>query len=480
MSEADLHLKDLLAFYVDKCHKELLSFSEDPVQVDSMQAAIKRTREIVLMMSCMIGAVTPGHIEAIRKISQIKLVAENEAAQMLRVGEDMALLRIWLKSAPDSQWNVADAIRILRTGKATPSSCFPEMTSDLLRSAKKPFVVPSIYPSNAESIRRILRTRVYSQFQRAKQEAPFVPERVTLSFNDEDDSVNISSLSEFFFKGIFDGRRWTIIEAQILDDVKGKQQCRQILQALSESSLAEMCSAALRMATAQKLKLFQDEAVSLINEPWSSIHSVTKSKAGIGNGFTLGLYKKLTPLREIKVSFEMDFGNGDIKIGGGGIDLEAPYPSNLSGIVKAAEDQIRSLVFKDIAGILGCGDLDTSSQILNVADAQMVVSLEPSGAISLTPIFTTRIEPVMISDISRLKGWYDTFTQASKLNDWIKETKRAGKEIFAALVADSDQVEISIPANGNWEAVIGRLDQELICATRTIGGIDELVSLRPL
>jgi hypothetical protein len=460
MSEADLHLKDLLAFYVDKCHKELLSISEDPVQVESMHAAIKRTREIILMMSCMIGAVTPGDIEAIRKISQIKLVAENEAAQMLRVGEDMALLRIWLKSAVDSQWNVGDAIRLFRTGRMTTSSSFPEMTGDLLRSAKKPFVVPSILPSNAESIRGILRTRVYTQFQKAKKEPPLVPDRITLAFNDEDDSVTISSQSEFLFKGIFDGRRWTIIEAQILDDVAGKPQCRRILQALSESSLAEMCSAVLRMATAQKLKLFQDEAVSLIPEKWSSIHSVTKSKAGIGNGFTVGIFRKLA--RDIKISFEMDFTNGDMKVdmcsGNNEIELDRPYPESFSGIIKRIEDLAKNIVFTDILANLQVSG--TVGDVLFLPDAQVMLSLESSGSLRMTPSLSNDIDSVVFSDPTRIRGWYETFKFACKLKEWIKNKQNDGYVICAS--PQSGDVEISIAASGRWNEFVACIGSSLL------------------
>lgn len=463
MSEADLHLKDLLSFYVEECHKELLSVSDDTIQVESMLAAIRRTREIILMMSCMIGAVTPGDIEAIRKISQVKLVAENEAAQMLRVGEDMALLRIWLKSAADAQWNVSDAVRLLRTGKPGPSSSFPDMTADLLRSVKKPFVVPSMLPKNVDSIRRILRTWIHAQFQRAKREPPFVPERVTLEFNDEDDSVTVSSGDEFFFRGIYDSRRWTIIEAQILDDVAGKPSCRQILQAISNSSLAEMCSAALRMATAQKLKLFQDEAVGLISESWSSVCAVSKSKAGLGNGFTVSLFKKLT-LHDIKVNFEMDFENGDLKIEAPEfVEIEKPF-SDLHAVLRSVEKQVRKFVLSQLQGILCCND-----SALFIPDANSVVILEPSGTLTMTPQFAS---PMTYSEsaLRILKfSW--------KLHTWLTEQESQGIQVLAANT-DQEGIDLCV-ARHSWNELISSItnidETVVVCGIKTEGKVKTVV-----
>ena len=313
MAEADWHLKDLLSFYVGKCRSELMSVSEDPVRAESMFEAVRRVREIMILMSCMVGAFTPSEIGALHRLDQIRLVAENESAQMLRIGEDMALLRLWVKSATDVQWNVCDAVRLMRTGRLTNTSAFPEMTTDLLTSVKKPFIVPSVLPANSEFIRQNLRTSILSQFNRAKQEAPLIPDRVQIDFSQEDDSVIIFAETEFKLRGIFDHRRWTVIEAQILDDVAGAYKCRQILQALSSSSIGDMSTALLRMATAQKLKIFQDEAIGLTSESalgWSSVYSVSKAKAGLGNGFVVHLYRRLSEL-SISASFQMNSENGD-------------------------------------------------------------------------------------------------------------------------------------------------------------------------
>lgn len=452
MSEADLHLKDLLAFYVDQCHQELLNISEDSVTAETMFDAIKRTREIILVMSCMIGAVTPGDIDAIRKLSQIKLVAENESAQMLKVGEDMALLRLWLKSASDPQWNVIDAIRLLRSGKLTPGTSLPEMTCDLLTSVKKPFVVPAGLPTNWEYIRRTLRALVYTQFQRAKREHPFVPDRMKLEFNDQDDSVMVFSDNEFRFRGIFDGRRWTIMEAQILDDIEGKRQCRQILQAISNSPLSEMCSAALRMATAQRLKLFQDEAVSLITEAWSSVHSVSKSKAGLGNGFTIGLFKRIANPR-IEITFGMNFDNGDLIVEYPILENE-PWDepcdptSSLPSFLQYVERRVRRKLFSiDIPMMVIGTPLDINqTDYMYLSDGGVIVNLLPSGAIELIPTLTPSVRPIMLADWSKAKSWYDLFKFSHDLSVWMAAHERAGTSV-SAYPLTPDEHEIELVAN---------------------------------
>jgi hypothetical protein len=441
MSQADLHLKDLLAFYVDQVHQELLSITGDPPQVDTMFNAIKRAREIILVMSCMIGAVTPGDIEAIRKILQIKLVAENESAQMLRVGEDMALLRLWLKSASDPQWNVSDALRILRSGKPTQCSRLPEMTGDLLTSVKKPFVVPSVLPSNADSIRRILRASVFCQFQRAKREAPFVPERVTLAFNDTDDSVTISSAHEFNFRGIFDGRRWTIMEAQILDDAEGAPKCRQILQAISTSPLWEMCTAALRMATAQRLKQFQDEAIQLVKEPWSSVHSVSKSKTGLGHGFTLGLFKRI-PNEQHQLKLDMKFDNGELIV-------EPPIPVQArSSLVELVQSLEKSIIN------------ETHEKYSNES---LMVTLLPSGGLELVPTFSTSIASVTLHDWSKLDSWTCIFRFARNLSEWM----RAHEPVLAAPTVDANETEITpLDLNETITSITNLEESVFVCAIK--------------
>ena len=487
MSEADLHLKDLLAFYVDQCHQELLNISEDSVTAETMFDAIKRTREIILVMSCMIGAVTPGDIEAIRKLSQIKLVAENESAQMLRVGEDMALLRLWLKSASDGQWNVMDAIRLLRSGKLTPSSSLPEMTCDLLTSVKKPFVVPSSLPSNWESIRRTLRALVYTQFQRAKREHPFVPDRMRLEFNDQDDSVTVFSEGEFRFRGIFDGRRWTIMEAQILDDVEGKPQCRQILQAISNSPLSEMCSAALRMATAQRLKQFQDEAVSLTTDSWSSVHSVSKSKAGLGNGFTIGLYKRIPSLR-IEITFGMNFDNGDLvveypAIEGESWDEACAPTSSLATFLQYVERRVRRKLFSNDIPILVTGTTlaITQTDFLYLSEGGVVVSLLPSGAIDLIPTLTPSVRPVVLTDWSKAKSWYDLFKFAHALSVWTAAHERAGTPVCAYPLKPAEH-EVELVENiSEVLGAIAMLEETVfVCGIRTKEGAIEAARLNYL
>ena len=389
MAEADWHLKDLLSFYVSKCRSELVNVSEDPVRAETMHEAVKRVREVMILMSCMVGAFTPSEISALHRLDQIRLVAENEAAQMLRVGEDMALLRLWLKSAGDSHWNVTDAIKLLRTGKLSSASSFPEMTTDLLTSVKKPYVVSSTLPSNSASIRRILQTSITSQFSRAKLEPPFVPDRIKLEFSEEDDSVCLSAAGEFYIKGIFDHRRWTIIEAQILDDVAGRRQCRQILQAISNSSIAEMCCAALRMSTAQKLKLFQDEAVEVASHPgWCSIYSVSKAQAGLGNGFTVGLFRKLTEF-SFTVNFAMDFDNGDFVVtvnGHESIVMVDYYEKGFMEIIQDVEAQVRALVFNQYLGSALSGHHPSRTvfaHMLLLADDGVAIVLNPSGTATI-------------------------------------------------------------------------------------------------
>jgi hypothetical protein len=484
MSEADLHLKDLLSFYVEECHKELLSVVDDPVQVESMLGAIKRTREIILMMSCMIGAVTPGDIEAIRKISQIRLVAENESSHMLRVGEDMALLRIWLKSAADPQWNITDAIRLFRTGRPSPASCFPEMTGDILRSVKKPFVVPSTLPRGSEELRRVLRTWVFTQFQQAKREPPYVPARISLQYNDEDDSVTVSSPNEFYFRGIYDSRRWTIIEAQILDDEAGKANCRQILQALANSTLSEMISAVLRMATAQKLKKFQDEAIALSNAAWSSVSTVAKLKAGIGNGFTVSIFKKLSV--EMKISFEMDFSNGELLVkldrnSTDDIPIEVQGPFDEFGpIIQSVEHQVRKWYLGSIiaqAVEISDGQLICEDRVVFFPESQIMISINASGRLTLKSTFTHLIDPVVVSDLSRLKTSFDLFHFACKLDCWIK---MKNQPILAA-GSNNPGLDISIAAQGNWNEFLSKIpsiaEAVLVCK---LGSEDAVLSYRDL
>jgi hypothetical protein len=443
MAEADWHLKDLLSFYVSKCRNELVGVSEDPVRAETMFEAVKRVREILILMSCMVGAFTPSEIAALHRLDQIRLVAENEAAQMLRVGEEMALLRMWLKSAVDPQWNVEDAIRLLRSGRLTPSSSFPEMTRDLLTSVKKQFIVPSSLPANYEGVRAILRASISAQFARAKQEPPFVPQRVTLAFEEEDDSVILSSFSEFRIKGIFDHRRWTVIEAQILDDEAGRHHCRHVLQAVSSSSISEMCVAALRMATAQKLKNFQDEAVAL-TKSWTSIHSVYKSKAGLGNGFTVGVFKRLP--YEISVCFEMNFDNGDLIVTTSQPEISNPvdyYAKSFLEIIQQVEHDVRvhSLsVF--LPSLIPEYTVEVTGSALMCREAGALVTVSQSGTFAITPVFSDEIEPVSIADASKLAPTLQTLAFVRKWHSFLRDQETAGYRLCAAPEIQPGQTEL--------------------------------------
>ena len=467
MAEADWHLKDLLSFYVSKCRNEFVGMSEDPVRAETMFEAVKRVREIMILMSCMVGAFTPSEIAALHRLDQIRLVAENEAAQMLRVGEEMAMLRLWLKSAVDPQWNVEDAIRLLHSGRMTSSSSFPEMTSDLLTSVKKQFIVPSSLPANHESVRKILRTSIYTQFAKAKQEPPYVPARVSLEFSDVDDSVILTCPSEFQIRGIFDHRRWTIIEAQILEDEAGRSQCRQVLQAISNSSISEMCTAALRMATAQKLKEFQDEAVSL-TKSWTSIYSVAKAKAGLGNGFTVGLFKRLS--LDIAITFEMNFENGDFIVCTNRPEISAPtdyYEKSFMEIVQSVELDVSRYVLgvevpRLLEGVVGTA---TAGGIVVIQEAGAGIQLAPSGALLVTPIFTSEIAPISLVDSAKLVPTVQVLTFVRGWHSFVARQERDGFKLCAAPEILPSQIELVRNLRDVFESVnIDSLaESEFVC-----------------
>ena len=441
MAEADWHLKDLLSFYVSKCRSELVSVSEDPVRAETMFDAVRRVREIMILMSCMVGAFTPSEIVALHRLDQIRLVAENEAAQMLRIGEDMALLRLWLKSAADAQWNVPDAVRVLRTGRLTKSSAFPEMTLDILTSVKKPFIVPHGLPANADSIRRTLRTSVLAQFSRAKDEPPFVPRRVELSFSPDDDSVILYAKDEFKIRGIFDHRRWTVIEAQILDDAAGAFKCRQVLQAISPSSIGDMCTAMLRMSTAQKLKIFQDEAISLSVDTtgWSSVFSVSKAKAGLGNGFDVNLFKRLADL-DISVSFDMNFENGDflVSVTSSVIDTSQLTPKHVynesfASILEDIELRVHEIVLgslvPELLGITYRCELDESCLFLHLPDHGVVIRLTASGSLSVSSssiVSVDIVHTVNFGDAPKLKQTIDVLALTNRVFSRVRAKQSDG------------------------------------------------------
>ena len=424
MAESDWHMRDLLQFYVSKCRTELLSVSNDQVLADDIFKAVRRVRELMLIMSCMVGAFTPSEIASLNRLDQIRLVAENEAAQMLRIGEEMALLRLWMRTAVGPQWNVGDAIRILRTGQALPSSRFPEMTCDLLTSIKKPFVVPSSLPANAESVREILRESIHIQFTQAKLNHPFIPDRVQLVFNSDDDSVTISAPQEFKIRGIYDHRRWTIMEAEILNDV-GSRECRQILQALNISSIGEMCAAALRMATAHRLKVIQEEAHAILaSKISSSLFSVKKESAGLGHGFTIGLYRKLED-ENFFAKFEMNFDNGDFLLstnipGQENDAILADSLPSLSTYISSFERRIREHVFSSmIAPNLSDREIRITKFSLIIPAAALVVSLNDSGSLQLQSTLVPRLKTtVSLSSISRflqLVQIFEKFVQIESL-----------------------------------------------------------------
>ena len=434
MAESDWHMRDLLQFYVSKCRTELLSVSNDQVLADDIFKAVRRVRELMLIMSCMVGAFTPSEIAALNRLDQIRLVAENEAAQMLRIGEEMALLRLWTRTAVGPQWNIPDAIRILRTGQALPSSRFPEMTCDLLTSIKKPFIVPSSLPSNSDSVRAVLRESIHIQFSQAKLTHPFIPDRVQLSFNSDDDSVTISSPEEFKIRGLYDHRRWTIMEAEILNDV-GSRECRQILQALNIGSIGEMCAAALRMATAHRLKVMQEEAHALLaSKIRSPVFSIKKESAGLGHGFTVHLYRKIDE-ENFFAKFEMNFDNGDFvltsNIPGQDDEYQHTTVPSFSHYVASFETRIRKHIFSEILGPhLADRVIKITKSALIIPDIALVVSLNPSGSLQLQSTLVSEcITTVLLSSISR-------FLQLLQVFEKIVEIEKLRKNMFCAIPSD--------------------------------------------
>jgi hypothetical protein len=448
MAESDWHMRDLLQFYVSKCRAELLSVSDDQVLADDIFKAVRRVRELMLIMSCMVGAFTPSEIAALNRLDQVRLVAENEAAQMLRIGEEMALLRLWTKTAIGPQWNIPDAIRILRTGRPLPSSRFPEMTSDLLTSLTKPFIVPSSLPSNAESVKMILRESIQIQFSQAKTNHPFIPDRVQLSFNPEDDSVTISSSQEFKIRGIYDHRRWTIMEANILNDVSSRE-CRQILQSLNISSIADMCAAALRMATAHRLKVMQEEAQAILaSKVPSPVYSVKKETAGLGHGFTVFLFQKLEENYQAK--FEMNFDNGDFLVATN-IPLEGTTQINtatFSQYMASFESRIRHHVFTTL-----CQQVEPRAGLITKSalcfpDIHLVVSLNHSGSVQLTSVDSSCTTSVLVSASFRFLQLVEIFGKMATIR------KLDASQICALPLTTQGTIELVTDTQEMFETLI--------------------------
>lgn len=481
MAEADWHLRDLLHFYVSKCRAELVDVSEDPVRAETVFESVKRVRELMILMSCMVAAFTPAEIAALQRLEQIRLVAENESARMLRIGEEMAMLRVWLKSAIDPQWNVVDAVKLMRSGRPAPASCFPEMTLDLITSVKKPFIVPSCLPDNADPIRRILQTSITSQFAQAKLEPPLVPDRVCLEFNVEDDSVIIQSKGEFMIRGIFDHRRWTIIEAQILDDKAGARQCRQVLQAISNSSIAEMCSAALRMATAQRLKIFQDEAVAAANQEWTSIHSVSKPQTGLGNGFTVGLYRKMSEFA-FSVQLSMNFDNGDMQVTLNGFpeayQVDGCEKFRFFEIIEKIESVIRKYIFHThIPGIVSLPSI-THEHLLIIPEAGVVVTLSPSGSLLLRLVCVpSACISVSASDSRALNSGIDTMSLVTRAHGLVQLRAQQGWTHCACNTTKPDEIgEVDQNFSEFFATVRTNADRKYVCCF-TNGKQFEIVNL---
>lgn len=372
MSQADWHLRDLLQFYVSRCQKELLFGTGGDVDAQQLFEAVQRVRELMLLMSCMVGAFTPSEIQALNRLEQVRLVAENQSAQMLRIGEDMAMLRLWMKTALDPQYNMVDAVKILSTGRMRP---LPEMTLDLLTSFKKPFIVPTVLPD--PSIGQSLRELITFEFRRAKSHPPYIPSRIALSFHPDDDSVIITSPGEFHIRGIFDKRSWTIMEAQILDDTQGAPMCRRILQlTCRNSTIAEMCCAILKMATAQRIKVMYDEAAGLIDKK-TVVCSLSKSQSGLGQGFKAGLFKRL----DVVVEFGMNQETGDLQVG----SLDGLEGKTFFQIIDIVIAQIETQVMTDLARLLV--DRGVSAIVAGnvlVVDAVVIVVLTPNGLLSVS------------------------------------------------------------------------------------------------
>ena len=443
MAEADWHIRDLLLFYVSKCRGELLSASGDPMKAETVFESVKRVREYMLLMSCMVGAITPAEIVALNKLEQIRLVAENESAQMLRIGEDMTMLRMWLKTALDVQWNVLDSVKLLKHGHLSNSSAFPEMTLDLLTSVNKPFVVPSEIPSNWEFIQKSLHASISNQFLQAKSTFPFVPSRVCISFDPVDGSCCLSSADEFRVVGIFDNKRWTILEAQILKDTA--PQCRQILQAINATSVAEICVSALRMATAQRLMNMQKEATLLLStqNDWSSLYSLTKSKSGLGNSFTVALFKNYP----ISVEFAMNPDNGDL--------------------IVSHEHDFANMTFFNIIQTI---EIKVQKQILSEKnfDPQILASVTITGSILLQlPILNLSLSANLNSDL--LNTHHQSLSFIAKMHAFV--TTQDGWTLCAS-PTQTPHVEMSM----DWQENLARINPDKFFSVTFINRENEFVS----
>ena len=170
------------------------------------------------------------------------------------------------------------------------------------------------------------------------------------------------------------------MEAEILNDV-GSRECRQILQALNIGSIGEMCAAALRMATAHRLKVMQEEAHALLasNIP-SPVFSIKKESAGLGHGFTVHLHRKIDE-ENFFAKFEMNFDNGDFvltsNIPGQDDEYQHKTVPSFSHYVASFETRIRKHIFSTIlAPHLTDRVIKITKSAIIIPDIELVVSLD--------------------------------------------------------------------------------------------------------
>ena len=212
--DVSVSLQDILKYYLnDICLKELLSTcGNSPPSSEELWRSVRKTREILILLATVLGAFPRKKLEQISRLSRKSLALENRFYKVERLGEDMAALRGWVRNAQDGQWSIGQATRMLGFDR---NESLPMLTSDLILSVKKPFVVVRYAGKESENLQLRLSERLLGRLAVWKKER-VVPERVHLEICSGAEVI-VSSFGEFKIKAIFDTKRWFILEADLFD-----------------------------------------------------------------------------------------------------------------------------------------------------------------------------------------------------------------------------------------------------------------------
>jgi hypothetical protein len=214
--DVSVPFSDVLHFYTQQSLSLLHDLTRSPTQLTDLESVwlcTRKIREFLIILATLLGGFPRKKLEQINQLKRKALNLEQKMHIVNCLGDDMVMLRFWVKGAVDREWAVEEAMRLV----ARRSLYLPSLMSDMILCQKQPFVTRRLTKEQELLADEILRSKLSLLFSHWQNTGEI---KETCRWEIQSGGMVtlwnfVNNQTEFKIRAIFDTKQWFVIEAEL-------------------------------------------------------------------------------------------------------------------------------------------------------------------------------------------------------------------------------------------------------------------------